>query len=311
VAAEQVIFKNGDTALHGTLYLPPTMGKHSAVIVLHASGGGERGYPAYRHLIELLPAQLDVALLLFDRRGSGESNGDFDAATFQDLAADGIAALHYLTKRNDIDPHRVGLWGISQGGWVALLAAANNPEVAFVIAVSAPGVTPAEQMNFAAVHSLREAGYSETVVKEALDLRASVDSYFRGQMRPEEVRVVLERAKVRPWFELAFVNDTLPENPKRTKWFLQMDYDPRPALASIRVPLLFFFGDRDRWVPVKLSVRKTLAATRANKKVSLHVIKGADHYMTTGPTEATGPIARNYLKLLTQWVKRRTSDQKR
>lgn len=51
-----------------------------------------------------------------------------------------VAGVAHLRGRGDIDPGRVGVWGVSEGGYVVALAAAS-PEVAFVVGVSAPGVS--------------------------------------------------------------------------------------------------------------------------------------------------------------------------
>jgi hypothetical protein len=296
-----VVFKYGDITLRGSLYLPQSAGPNPALIAFHSASGGERAFPFYRHLTEALPA-IGVAVLLFDRRGSGESNGDFATATFADLASDGIAGLHFLKTRKEIDRRRIGVWGVSQGGWIAPLAAVMSDEVAFVIVVSGPGVSPAEQMSYAAAYSLREAGYSDETVREALKLRALVDSYFRGQARADEVRSLLAQARNQPWFALAFMRTELPPNPKTTKWYQEMDFNPLPTLAKLRVPVIFFFGESDRWVPIEESMMKITEATRANPRVSLHRIAGADHLMMTGQPDSGGPVSATYLKLLTQWM---------
>jgi pimeloyl-ACP methyl ester carboxylesterase len=299
---ESVAFKNGATALRGTLYLPKGSGPHPALIAFHAASGGERTFPFYKHLTETLPAD-GVAVLLFDRRGSGESGGDFETATFADLAADGIAGLHYLKGRRDIDPRRIGVWGVSQGGWIAPLAAVMSGEVAFVVVVSGPGVSPAEQMDYSAVYTLREAGYSDDVVKAALKLRALVNSYYRGQAAAEEVRRALAQARTQPWSDLSYISDELPQNPKTTKWYQEMDFDPVPTLRKLRVPALFFFGETDRWVPIDESIAKIAAATRANAHVQFHRIAGADHLMMTGKPDSGGPVSAEYIKLMTQWIR--------
>jgi predicted acyl esterase len=95
VRIEDVEFKNGDLTLHGNLYLPKKPGKYPALIVYHSASGGIRAYPAYQHLADVLPAK-GVAVLLFDRRGFGQSQGNFETANFADLASDGIAGIRYL-----------------------------------------------------------------------------------------------------------------------------------------------------------------------------------------------------------------------
>ena len=63
----------------------------------------------------------------------------------RDLADDALAAVELLKARADINPRQIGLWGHSQGGWVAPIVAAQSGDVAFVVSFSGPGVSYAEE----------------------------------------------------------------------------------------------------------------------------------------------------------------------
>jgi uncharacterized protein len=62
------------------------------------------------------------------------------------VAAGGISGVEYLRTRKEIDPQQIGVWGISQGGWLGPLAATMSHHIRFVVAVSSSGVSPAAQM---------------------------------------------------------------------------------------------------------------------------------------------------------------------
>jgi pimeloyl-ACP methyl ester carboxylesterase len=81
----------------------------------------------YRHLCEGLPA-MGIAVLVYDRRGSGQSSGDLDKADYEALADDAVAGQHSLTKFSRIDPDKIGFWGLSQGGWLVLKERARSPQ---------------------------------------------------------------------------------------------------------------------------------------------------------------------------------------
>jgi dipeptidyl aminopeptidase/acylaminoacyl peptidase len=49
------------------------------------------------------------------------------------LARDALACVRRLKTQPEIDPRRVGLWGISQGGWITPLAAGLDDAPAFII----------------------------------------------------------------------------------------------------------------------------------------------------------------------------------
>src|SRR5205085_2079920 len=105
---EDVRFSNGAIQLAGTLISQATGGKHPAVILVHGSGAENREYilPWARFLV-----RKGMAVLGYDKRGVGGSTGDWYTASFDDLAADAVAAFNFLRKRNDIDPAQIGLLG--------------------------------------------------------------------------------------------------------------------------------------------------------------------------------------------------------
>jgi len=301
-APEPVTFNNGAIELAGTLYLPAGRGRHPAVVVFHAANGGTRDFHAYRHLVTALPAA-GFAVLIYDRRGSGASGGDYNSATLEDLARDGIAGIKLLESRADIDPARIGVWGMSQGGWLASLAATLSPDVAFVASVSGPGVAPARQMDYAATYALRESGYSADVVKQAMQVRAAVDDYYRGRAVRSDAEQAVERVRQEPWFsEIMLPNSgNLPDDPGRTKWYADMDYDPLAVLRHVRVPIVFFFAEKDRWVPVEESIANIRRAMPANRGTIVR-IRGADHFMETGTPDSGGPTSQRYVSRLMEWL---------
>ena len=301
---ESVTFRNGTVRLAGTLYLPATSGRHPAIVVFHSASGASRYDPTYQHLVTDLPT-IGYAVLLFDRRGSGESSGDFMTASFKDLAADGISAIQYLMTRKEIDHRRIGVWGISQGGWLGPLAATMSRDIAFVVTVSACGVSPAAQMDYAATYALEHSGQPPGVVRRALQVRAALNEYYRGRARREEVEAAVRSIRREPWFEQVFLPAAgdLPEDPTGSKWSLEMDYDPISVMERVRVPMAFFFGESDRWVPVDESIARIKGATQANPSVMIRRVQGTDHLMATGTPDSGGPVSRVYVNALLEWLR--------
>jgi hypothetical protein len=109
-------FKSGDIDLHGRLTLPPSGGRpFKAVIFVHGSD------PVASAGLEWLPhllASNGIATLVFDKRGTGCSKGQY-VQHFDVLASDVVAAARWLKAQPGIDPGQIGLAGFSQGGWVA------------------------------------------------------------------------------------------------------------------------------------------------------------------------------------------------
>jgi uncharacterized protein len=138
---EDVRFTNGSIQLAGTLITPRTGTTHAAVVLVHASGAEDREYLLpFAHFL----VRHGIAVLGYDKRGVGESTGDWRTASFEDLAGDVAAAVEFLKSRGDIDRTQIGLLGWSQAGWVMPLAALRSKDVAFLISISGAGIPAAE-----------------------------------------------------------------------------------------------------------------------------------------------------------------------
>ncbi len=154
-----------------------------------------RDGPSYTHLHELLPAA-GVGVVTFDRRGEGESTGDVTRGRFELQVEDALAVM------DAIDAKRVGLWGISQGGWIGPLAAAASDDVAFLVLIASTGVWPSEQMLYAVERQLVLAGYGQDVVGRALDLRRRFDDWVHhaSPARDEQLAAELKAGVDEPWW---------------------------------------------------------------------------------------------------------------
>jgi len=304
--AEDVVFTNETVQLAGTLYKPNSQTIHAALVVLHAANGGIRSFPFYQHLVTHLPAS-GIAVLLFDRRGSGRSSGDFETASFETLAKDGSAAVDYLRSRYDIDRKRIGLYGISQGGWIAPLVAGLRSDIAFLIIVSGCGVSPAKQMDYGAAYTLRQQGFTDNTIAQAIALRNRVNEYYRGHISREIVSAELDKAQSEPWFQDAYIDPstTLPEDVTKDKWWYELDYDPLPIWKQIQQPTLFLFAKDDRWVPVTESMDKFELATANIRDVTIIQIKGTDHLMYKTSDQKKETISEEYIETMVDWLMKR------
>ena len=300
--SEEIRFTNQSTQLVGTLYLPKSKPPHPAIIVVHPASGGERTDPFYDHLKLELPKH-GIAVLLFDRRGAGASEGDFRTADFEDLAGDVIAGIEYLQTRPDIEKSKVGLHGTSQGAWIAPIAAARKPDIAYIVAVSASGVSPADQMNYGVAFHLEQQGFDRAVIAEVVRLRNLVNEYFRGRVSREEAAAELSRFEHEPWYERGYLYSSgeLPLDITQSKWHYEMDYEPLAVWKQVRQPTLFLFAEVDEWVPIGQSMVNYRNATAHLRDVSLRQIPGTDHLMRDHP----GGTSREYLRVLLDWLKSR------
>jgi pimeloyl-ACP methyl ester carboxylesterase len=309
---EPVAFHCAGVELRGTLSVPEGAGPMPAIVTVHGATGWSRDFRLFTHLQELVEP-LPMATLRYDRRGSGESGGDFASADFRLLADDALAAVELLRRDPRIDAGRIGLFGFSQGGWIAPEAASRSAEIAFLVLVGACAVTPAEQMSFTAATALRRAGYSAAVVEEMLELRAVVDAVVRGGGDRDAVAARVAAASAEPWFELAYLSAP-GEADDDPKWRLEMDYRIEPALATLNARTLLINGDHDRWVPVTETQRIWREGFGARHPDRLTTVRlpGFGHY----PTLANGedgedgaPISPEYEAVVLDWLARETATE--
>jgi uncharacterized protein len=142
----EVQFTSGGTRLSGTLLIPPGAGKHAGAVFVHGSGPTQR---AYLPELSALLVRHGVAVLVYDKRGIGQSSGEYPGESasqspIDQYARDAAAAARFLAAQPEIDPARVGLTGHSQAGWIVPLAASREPAVRSVLIFSGPAVTADE-----------------------------------------------------------------------------------------------------------------------------------------------------------------------
>ena len=318
IASQEVQFSNGQAHLAGTVCLPETGDHLPGVVVLHHAGLATREAALYRHLKEGLPA-LGFAVLVFDRRGSGESSGDFASADFETLADDAIAGQRALAKIPRVDQTRIGFWGLSQGGWLAVLAAGRSTDSAFAVAVSAPLVTANEQMQFATSNLLGVRGYSESDVREMLDARKAWIGYLHGTNSRDVAVAALRKSESKPWFDLAYLPKAsqVTTDPQHDASRKRLDDDPLAAALKVKVPVLFLYGDSDPWVPVARSVERLRSLSSQHPNVDCAVVADANHEMMfpvndkmevdVNATRKAAPQAPTYFMILGSWLSRRVA----
>ena len=306
---EPVKFSVRDATLAGTLFLPAEPGKHPAVVLFHGSGPQPRDTETAAWF-----ATCGIAALAYDKRGVGQSTGDYRTIPFPNLVEDGLAGIALLKARNDIDAKQIGVWGLSQGGWLGPLAASRSSDVAFVIAVSGPGVTPGEQMVFYFANELRGKGLSDAEVEEASALRRKVSNYISTGAGYDEAKSAIQRAKSKRWYStLSAQHDHLirsfehAQTARNDDWYkVEMNYDPVATLRKLKVPALFLFGGDDQIVPVPKSVeiiRQTLTAA-GHPDFTIKIFPGADHGIRlTGSFE----LASGYRETTREWLEKHLS----
>jgi dienelactone hydrolase len=252
-SAEDVEVRASAThTLAGTLTLPTDRGgPYPAVVVVTGSGPQERDgtylgtYRPFRQIADGL-SRHGIAVLRLDDRGVGRSTGRFTLANSADFADDVRSALSYLRQRPEIDPSRLGLIGESEGGLIASMVAATDPDLRALILMGTPSRTGRNLIDSQVRYRLEHDG----AVPEAK--RDSVVNDIEA--RNERL------ARVLPW--LRFI----------------LDYDPIPTATKVTTPVLILHGDSDRQVtPNQAEELGVALRAGGNRDVSIRIFPHLNH----------------------------------
>lgn len=277
---EDVTVVNGDVTLKGTLTLPLKKGPHPAVVFAHGSGDAKRDVGMWNMFF----VRQGMAVLSLDKRGAGESSGDWHKASLGEIADDWLAGVAMLKQRADIDPKRIGVHGSSQGGWTAPDMAVRSKDIAWVIVRAGSANTVLDTMVHEIGWSAREAGMSEANVLEA---EAGARKLFELAGAPwAEFNAAATPMKSKPWANFAW-NIYQSEKGWGRPWSaMNAPIDPAATLAKVQVPVLWFLGDLDHNVP-SASTSKLLDAARkasGNKDFTVVHMPDAGHSFIASKT---------------------------
>lgn len=331
--AEDVTFTNpaAGITLAGTLTLPRGNGPFPAAVLLSGSGAQNRDEALMGHRPFLVIADYltrnGIAVLRYDDRGVGGSEGNTMEATLRDNAADAIAAVEWLARDSRIDGRKIGLIGHSEGGWVAPLAASRSDAVAFNVLLAGPGVSGEELLHAQTAALYRAEGVRDEVLEAYRAYATELFEVVREATGFEAAGAAIERRRAR-------VIDSLPrhlaaaldslwgltpaaqrEQQLRmmlTPWFRHLlDFDPRPVLAGVRAPILALIGEKDLQVPPGQNIPALRAACTASghQDCTIMELEGLNHLFQHAETGRVAEYARieetfapEALDIISRWI---------
>ena len=216
-----------------------------------------------------------------------------------------------MKTRKEIQPETIGLWGISQGGWIVPLAAAQSKDVAFAILVSAAGVTPAEQTLMSTEAEMRAKDLPEEQITPAImETKTQIESLNSEEAR-KEFETQVEKLKSEGNQKL--LNASGIENPRFLLFFRRiMNFQTIPNLQKLTCPTLVIYGDKDRVVPVQANKEKLEKALEKNRDVTFMVFPDGDHALLltkTGSSQEyfySNQFVPGFFELMVNWIRDKT-----
>ena len=291
VQVEEIQFRSGKFKVVGDLLIPTEGELHPAIIMVHGDGPARRdGAVPFRPTMELF-LRNGYAVFSWDKPGSGESTGEINNALTQraEILVDGIKVL---IDHPSIDPDHIGVWGISQAGWVMPLALEQSDDIRFMVVVSGGAEDGIEQGAYYAGQQVLKRGGTEeqaALADKFYSQRAKATSYneYREAM---EVLVSIPQVQDQYQFQIAEEHEWKPRSRKFDSFI-----DPMDIIEHTTIPMLVFFGELDENIdPVQGAAAYEVALQKAgNQDYQVITIPGARHVFVSLP---------EYLEPLEAWV---------
>ncbi len=298
---QPVVFENesAGVALSGTLALPGTGAPYAAAVLVHGQGPLDRDMSLaqvksiahlmpFRTLAEHLAAN-GFASLRYDKRGVGESGGDFGSAIREDFAGDVLAALRFLKRHEAIIPDRVGLIGQSEGGILASMVASRSDDVAFIVLLAGPALSGRENLSLSFAMFAQASPANDLNVRDfrrlldrLLDLLDSdlpedrkaavrLPESVAPHVINEKTKMILGGAAVTAGQFVSILSSPCLRD--------TLESTPEIYLSKLTCPVLALFADRDKHVPAKENMAAMRRALEAggNRNCTVETIPGCNH----------------------------------
>ncbi len=296
---------NGGHKLAGTLTIPSNGLFESVEILITGSGPQNRDEELLNHRPFLVLSdhltRNGIAVLRYDDRGIGESEGDFNSATTADFAEDVDAAIEFLKSRNDMQGKRIGLTGHSEGGMIAPIVASTNKDVDHIILLAGPGIDITDLLIIQTSRIAEAEGATPDVIEANSVVIKRVFNYLveNKSLSEKEVSAGLRNILVEEYETLSleaknemgdkeeFFNQQI--STMNTAWFRYfIGFDPADYLEKVKCPILAINGELDLQVTPKenLDGIKKAAQKAGNKNVTIKEFASLNHLFQVAPTGA-------------------------
>jgi hypothetical protein len=309
--------------LKGTITKPTGEGPFPAVVLISGSGPQDRNSEIFGHypfwvIADFLTTN-GIAVLRFDDRGVGESEGTMEGATTQNFVEDAWAAVAKLKSFSFVDKHKTGVIGHSEGGLIAwMMGAKNNGKLNFLAALAPPVVPIDSLMSQQAYDVVSASGAGELLAEEQQAYNFSLYQVLKSSQKPDEAR-----SKLKQFFQedkrligldstdkASQINKMLEQYaPLTNPWFYNfIKMEPREHIKQITIPVWAAFAEKDKQVNA-LSNKKALDKMEQPNILTRH-FEGLNHLFQTAETGAVseyGTISETFnlkvLEELSAWIK--------
>jgi hypothetical protein len=324
--SEEVTFTNSkfDIKLAGTLTIPEGPGPFKAVIMISGSGAQNRNEELLGHKPFLIIADYlsrnGIAVLRYDDRGVGASQGIYTEATSADLATDGEAALAFLRNKPKISQNAIGLMGHSEGGLIAPIIYATDPGVGFIVSLAGPGVNGEKIILRQSADINRASGVDEKTIKESVETNKKLFAI----LKKEKDNKTAERKILTKYAEILEKQHTPEEDAEKAISNLGLSFgagtytwlryflvtDPAFYWKKVKCPVLALNGEKDLQVASDENLQAIKKALKSSgnevKTVNLPDLNHLFQHCKTGLPAEYSTIEETFspeaLKIISDWI---------
>jgi uncharacterized protein len=293
--SEEVTFKSNGFRISGTIWYP-AIKNNNALIIVTSSGNADRSASRAE---AILFSQMGFTTFHYNKRGTGNSDGNWEIATIEQLVSDDINAINYFSDKTGIPLNKIGIKGSSQGAAKVPYILNELESLKYGIAVSCPGGSLLESdLNYWRNRN-KEALKNE--IDDATGLQRKVFEYIAGILS----RTDLERAIGNPKSKLWLTNVWVP-NLDEVQIDKKLLYSPIPAFETTKQPILVLQGTLDEIIPANshqlISAALTKASNASFETVLLPAANHSMYYVGNSDFPYWSKLHPDYLTTIQDWV---------
>ncbi len=305
---ETLSIQSNDVVLSASFYKQNAKGKYPALVLLHGSTSNLKSDYAFDADFF---AKQGFEVLIFDKRGSGKSTGDYYSSSNDDLISDAIVCLKTIYNRESVDKNKIGLWGLSQGAVLLPKIASKTNIPKFLIAKSPEVTSVVEAAAFSDSLRVKNSGNSELNAQIAAESHREVGRMIRkGDDYKSIEKFIYQNAQKYPFMNQTGLHDRINLNESVFNGFywqgrIENFYS---YWKNLNIPTVVLLGERDSFVDAKrnTSILKSLN----NENIEIILFPKANHVLKksfdpTIDTEFDFPrLIEGYSENVEKWIEK-------
>lgn len=288
-----------------------------AVVLVTGSGSQNRDEEIFGHrpfaLIADRLTRAGIAVLRYDDRGFAQSEGDAATATTRVLLQDAESAVAWLRSQTWCDPEMIGMIGHSEGGLIAMMAAADPAQsLGFIVSLAGPGVPGSEVIVSQSEAIMRAQGYPEAMIATSREANQAIYGIILSKLPLPDRQAAVVKELMKAGVPKANAEGQV--SALFSPWFMTfLSLDPRDYLSAIHdIPVLALQGSLDLQVVSSINMAEIEKALEraGNQQVTTMILPGLNHLFQpaqTGLVDEYAVIETTFseeaLTLLTDWIR--------